>query len=237
MIELLIKIVICAAFAILALKFKVLDSGGTVFAVIIGATILFTQGISWFVLLLIFLIFGSMATSYKRNFKRKRLHERAARRATNVMANGLIPAILAVFSLTYDFSVPFVAAIAVAMSDTLASELGVLSNNAYLITNFKKVEPGTNGAISLLGEGVAFLGATLISIAGYFLLSLSLNETILCIVLGLIGCHIDSVLGATFQGRYKGAITGEDTVLTNSDVNLISISLTALVAFIIVEIL
>ena len=236
MIELAIKIAVCAIFAALALKFKVLDTGGAIFAVIIGATIIFTKGIAWFALLLIFLTLGAAVTKYKRNFKRTRLHDRTARRAGNVIANGLIPAALAVLPLTHDFSLPFVASIAAAMADTFASELGVLSDNAYLITNFKKVEPGTNGAISLLGEGVAFVGACIISLIAYFLIGITLSSVLLCILLGFLGCHIDSLLGATFQGGYKGVMNSEDTVLTNSDVNLISIALTALIAFLIVEI-
>lgn len=235
MMDAVINIVICGAFAGLSLRFNVLDMGGTIFALIVGATIIFTQGIPWFVLLVIFLVLGALATRYKRNFKRRRLHERPSRRAMNVIANGAVPALLALFALRYDLAVPFVASIAVAMADTLASELGVLSERAYLITTFRKVEAGTNGAISLLGEFVALVGASLIAVAGYALLHLSGTEAVLCLLLGLFGCHIDSVLGATFQGKYKGTITGQDTVLTNSDVNLISISLTALVAVIIVE--
>ncbi|HDN50906.1 MAG TPA: DUF92 domain-containing protein [Thermoplasmatales archaeon] len=235
MIDIAINIVICGAFAGLSLQFNVLDIGGTIFAFIVGSAILFTQGLSWFSLLVLFLVLGALATKYKRNFKRRRLHERPSRKAMNVIANGAVPALLALFSLRYDFAVPFVTSIAVAMADTIASELGVLSNNAYLITTFKKVEAGTNGAISPLGEFVALAGASLIAVAGYFLLHLSGVEAVLCMSLGLLGCHIDSLLGATFQGKYKGMITGQDTVLTNSDVNLISISLTALLAVIIVE--
>lgn len=237
MMEIITDTLICIAFAIIALKFKILDSGGTIFAVIIGGVILFTKGLNWFAVLLIFLIFGAIVTKYKRNFKRKRLHEKPARRAMNVIANGLIPAVMAVFSIRYDFSVPFTASISVAMADTFASELGVLSDNAYLITNFKKMEPGTNGAISLLGEIVSIIGAGIISISGYFLLKLTLYEAILCMILGIFGCHIDSILGATFQGKYKGNINGEDTILTNSDVNLISVSIATLIAFVVIEVI
>ncbi len=235
MVQFITNIIICALFAIVVLKFKVLDTGGTIFAVIMGAIILFTTGIYWFILLLTFLILGAIATKYKRNFKKQRLKEKAARRAMNVVANGLIPTILAIFSFipNFDFSFPFVVSISVALSDTLASEIGVLSDKAYFITNFKRVEAGTNGAISLLGEIFSLIGASTISIMGYFLLKLTIFQAFLCILLGLLGCHIDSILGATFQGKYKGNIGGADTILTNSDVNLISIAITALIAFVI----
>jgi uncharacterized membrane protein len=53
----------------------------------------------------------------------------------------------------------------------------------------------------------------------------------------LVGCHIDSLLGATFQGKYQGTMTGHDTILTNSDVNIISVALTTLLAVVFVEII
>ena len=235
MIEYIFNISICIVFALISYKLKILDALGSLSAGIIGLIILLTKGWRWFILLLIFLSLGAVVTKYKQDFKRKRLKERAARRAANVLANGIVPTFLAIISLKHDLTIPFISSIAVAFSDTLASEIGVLSNNAYLITNLRKVEAGTNGAISLLGEFIALIGAIVISIFAYFLMKISFYEAILCIVFGLIGCHIDSLLGATFQGRYKGNLSGEDAILTNSDVNLISISITVLISFIVVE--
>jgi uncharacterized protein (TIGR00297 family) len=235
MIEIAIKAAICVVFALISVRYRILDVGGTVMALIIGGVIIFTGGIGWFFLLLIFFVIGSAATRYKHNLKRRRLHEGYGRKTMNVIANGSVPAILALFSVEHNLALPFVAAISVAMADTLASELGVLSDKAYIITNMKPVKPGTNGAISWLGEGMALIGALIISVAGYFLVGLTVTEVFLSILLALLGCHIDSVLGATFQGGYSGSLRGENTIITNSDVNLISIAITALIAFIIVE--
>jgi len=235
MIDVIIKALICIAFAAISLRYRILDFGGTVMALIIGGVIIFAGGIGWFALLLIFFVIGSLATRYKHNLKRRRLHEGYGRKAMNVIANGAVPAILALFSLEYPLALPFVASISVAMADTLASELGVLSDRAYLITNMKPVKPGTNGAVSWLGEAMAVVGASLISFSAYFFMNLPLKGVIISILLALLGCHIDSLLGATFQGGYSGSLRGENTIITNSDVNLISIAITALIAFIIVE--
>jgi len=223
----------CIIFAIFVLKFKILDAGGTLFATFIGAIIIFTQGIRWFLLLLIFLIAGAIATGYKTNFKRKRLQEKTRRKTMNVIANGIVPTMIAIFSVKGDYSFLYASAIAVALADTMASELGVLSDKAYLITNLKRVQPGTNGAISLYGELWALTGSTLIAILSIPLLGLKWIYAIGVIAIGMLGCQIDSVLGATFQGKGKGNITASDALLTNNDVNLISISLSTLIAYII----
>ncbi|MEM2935313.1 MAG: DUF92 domain-containing protein [Candidatus Thermoplasmatota archaeon] len=233
---LILKILICLIFGILSFYFRILDLTGAISAVAIGMAIVVTEGFRWFFLLFIFLFIGAIVTRYGHNFKKRRLLERKSRKASNVIANGIIPAFIALFSfyLNKDLSIPFVASISVALSDTMASEIGVFSNNTYLITNLKKVSPGTNGAISLLGETVAVIGAFIISISAYFLMGINIYQIFLCAFLGIVGCHIDSFLGATFQGKGKGTMNSSDAILNNSDVNLVSISIVALIAFVII---
>ncbi|MEA2054206.1 MAG: DUF92 domain-containing protein [Candidatus Thermoplasmatota archaeon] len=235
-----IKIIICLLFALFSLRYKVLDVKGTAVAVLIGVIILFSTGIKWFLLLILFLFLGFLSTKFRFGYKeRKGLHERGngMRKARNVIANGMVPAVLAFLSLSFSsekMAVPFVVAIATATSDTFASEIGVLSDDVYLITNLKRTETGANGGISLLGEGAAVLGAFVISISAFFLINMELKWFIFSIVMGFIGCHIDSLLGATLQGGDKGRESQlpSDAILTNSDVNLLSISIASLIAFI-----
>jgi len=98
------------------------------------------------------------------------------------------------------------------LGDTLASELGILSSTPpVLITTWKRVPPGTNGGMSVVG--------TTASIAGGFIMGLSLfcslmAENVVCrsewlpLLLSLLTCGsiggglgslIDSFLGATVQ--------------------------------------
>jgi len=235
-----IKIVICIVFALISLRYRVLDSRGTAAAVVIGILILFSTSIEWFALLLIFLVLGIASTKFRYGYKeRKRLHERGngMRRAGNVLANGLIPAVSAISAMIFSpekMIIPFTVAIAVATSDTFASEIGVLSNRVYLITNLKKTEAGTNGGVSLLGEGASLLGASVISVSAFFLVGMEPKWLVFSVLMGFVGCQIDSLLGATLQGGGKGREEQlpSDAVLTNSDVNLLSISIAALIAFI-----
>ena len=243
--EYVLKAIICFLFALSSIYFKVLDKKGMIAAVTIGAIIIFSTKIEWFLLLLIFLILGFAVTKFRFGYKEKRrLHEggNGVRRVGNVIANGLPPAIAALLVIGFPIekmAIPFTVSIAVANSDTFASEIGVLSNNVYMITNLKKVEPGINGAVSWLGQGSAIFGAVIICVASFFLLHIDVTWVIFSIFFGFIGCQIDSLLGATLQGgeRSREDQLPSDAILTNSDVNLISISLTALIAFIIAVLL
>jgi uncharacterized protein (TIGR00297 family) len=234
-IELIFLIVFIGSVA----KYQLLDRVGTLAAFLIGATVLIATDIRWFSLLFLFFTSGFIVTKVRFNEKkRKGVSENGMgmRKAKSVAANGFVPALIALFSVSlyhHRLVIPFIAAIAIASSDTFASEIGVLSNRAYLITNLKPVEAGTNGGISWLGQLSALVGAVIISVAAFFLLDISLYWMGLCILIGFIGCQIDSLLGATFQGKGKaGTSLPSNAFLSNSDVNLISIAFGTLMAFI-----
>lgn len=235
-----LKIGVCAMFAIVSTRYHLLDGTGTMAATLIGLVIIFAGGIAWFAILLLFLLLGVAATKYRYRYKeRKGLHERGngVRKARNVLANGTVPAVTALLAPVFspgEMAVPFAAAIAVATADTFASELGVLSDRVYLITTLQPTDVGTNGGVSWLGQGAALLGGIAIALAAVVLLGLCLVWLPFIVVAGFLGCQIDSVLGATLQGGEIGREEQlpSDAVLTNSDVNLLSIAIAALIAFV-----
>ncbi|MGB2447149.1 MAG: DUF92 domain-containing protein, partial [Candidatus Poseidoniaceae archaeon] len=116
----------------------------------------------------------------------------------------------------------FAAAVAVATSDTWASEIGCLDDRVRMITTFKSCEAGVNGGFSPNGQLAAAAGGVLIGVSALLssmvMFSSDLNTDILlaCIVagLGFLGCQIDSVLGAVFENR---------GFLTKGSVNALSI--------------
>lgn len=111
--------------------------------------------------------------------------------------------------------VAYVGALATLCADTWASELGVLSRQPpRLVTTGRRVPAGTPGAISALGCVAALGGAWLIGLVGLLLAVLSAwlknlpwDRILLWLPLagaagGMVGCLVDSFLGAAAQGLY-----------------------------------
>jgi uncharacterized protein (TIGR00297 family) len=245
---------LCLILCALAYWEKILDIKGTLLAFLIGAIIGIFGGILWLILLLFFLFTSFIATRYKYALKKERgvqEGKRGERHFKNVLANGFIPTFIAIISYEefhiieekWMAEVAFIAAISVAASDTVASELGVFSDKVVLITNPKKhVKPGTSGGISLLGQIWALLASTYTAVFAWIVLffipfnyssimeglnhftspSNSYALVIIPLIMGFVGCQIDSVLGATLEN--KGW-------LTNDGVNLVSTSLGGLIAW------
>ncbi|HYB03126.1 MAG TPA: DUF92 domain-containing protein, partial [Nitrososphaerales archaeon] len=117
------------------------------------------------------------------------------------------------------FIVGFMGSIAAAMSDTVATEIGLLSKSKpRMIVNLKKfVEPGTSGGVTLMGELACLTSALVITAIGNILGILSgsfrtLSAAALSVILGAtIATNFDSVLGGTVQGRNRCVVCGVRT--------------------------
>lgn len=234
-----IEVLFLAVFVVSVAKYKLLDKWGVFVAFLVGGVVLFSTNVWWFFLLFLFFLLGFVVTRFCFHEKKKRgvlENGGGMRKATSVAANGFVPALVAFFSVLFSsprLVIPFIVAIAIACSDTFASEIGVLSQKAYLITNLKRVESGTNGGVSLLGQFSAVMGSVIISVVAFFVLGISVSWMCLCVLFGFLGCQIDSLLGATFQGMGKaGSSLPSNAFLSNSDVNLVSVSVGALLAFV-----
>jgi len=236
---------ICLALSSLAYYKKVLTIGGSVAAFIIGLIIGIAGDVTWLLLLLFFLVSSFIATRYKFALKEAmgvQEGKRGERGASNVLANGLVPTSVAVLSIFNSQMLPvtwagliFLSALAVAGADTLASEIGVLSDKVFLITNFKRVKPGTNGGISFLGQICALAASLFTALLGWLILfytpeaahltaTLPMESWLLFIpiIIGFLGCQIDSLLGATVEKRGW---------IHKKGVNLVATSLGAIISY------
>lgn len=241
--EVLLIFGICFLLGALAKWRNVLTNGGSLLAAIVGLVIGLAGGLSWVVLLFIFLITSFAATKYKFALKKKKgLQEgkRGERDWENVLASGLVPFIIAIIVYENDYysiidrytaSILFLCSVAIAASDTVASELGMLSKKTWLITTGKRVRAGVDGGISVRGQAWAFIAALYtgvlgILVLGYFEPELAIPWWLALFVgfIGFLGCQIDSIIGATIERK------GYVTKLTN---NLISITLGTIIAWVI----
>ncbi len=241
----LITTILCTALASLAYLRDVLTWDGSLAAFAVGFVIGIFGDVLWLFLLLLFLVTSFIATRYKFSEKRSIGAQegiRGERRYSNVLANGLAPTAVAIFSFLADPAFPkplsglvFVSAISVAASDTLASEIGVLSPRTYLITTLERVKPGTNGGVSLFGQGAALLAAIYTTFMAWIFLYLmptvagqtpsfpsSFALLSIPVVVGFAGCQLDSLIGATLEMR---------GLVSKKTVNLIATSLGGLMAY------
>ena len=122
------------------------------------------------------------------------------------------------------FNVGALAAISAAFSDTLSSEIGLLSKRPpVLITTFKKVKKGIDGGITILGLTAAFTG-TLIT-ALFFWLAKYPNKIVIIIALsGIVGSIIDSIIGALIERKGH---------FNNNQTNFSATFLTGLIAIVV----
>ncbi len=224
--NLLISIALVMILMIVSRIRKILNEAGTWAAAILGLGVAIGGHWTWLFILLAFLSAGFFVTRWRYDEKRAmgfNEGEDGERDWTNVVANGGVPLLISLYAfVTKDWEnlLPvFTASVAVATSDTFASEIGCLDKRVYMITTMKKCEPGLNGGFSPNGQMAALAGALLISLVatglGWLIGAEALSKPIEFIVsitiIGFLGCQIDSVLGAVLENR---GYIGKGTVNT-----------------------
>src|SRR5215212_10302601 len=189
---------------IFAYKINVIDKYGALSAVPIGFIILYFGATSWFIVLLLFFLISSLFTKYK--FKQKQMmglaeENNGARGWRNVLANGGPLATIAIlYYISHNdpiFMLCFVGSISFALSDTVATEVGLLSKvKPRSLFTGKQIDKGQSGGVTIQGEIAALIGSLLIGTICGLLISAA-------IVGGMIATNIDSIFGATIQAKYR----------------------------------
>lgn len=188
-----------------AWKKDFLDLKGSLGSFIIGWLSLYA-GIMYFLSFTIFMAAGSLAAKYKTKRKAEKGELQKARGIGNVLANGLIPLLfilIEIYTARHVYLAGFFGSIATANADTLASEIGMLSKSKpRLITTLENVEPGKNGAITLLGEISAIAGSLMISVIPILFLTEKVGLVFFSSLLaGFVGSNFDSLIGATLERK------------------------------------
>jgi uncharacterized protein (TIGR00297 family) len=214
MIQFLLGFLFAAIVAIAAYRAHSLSKSGAWGALLEGTIIFGLGGWQWAVLLLGFFVSSSALT---RLFGRKKasLNEKfdkgGVRDIAQVLANGGIAALFAGLHFFFPASswtwAGFAASLAAVNADTWATELGVLNPSMpRMITNWKPVERGTSGGISVYGTLAAAGGSAFIAILAVIVTPFVFHFPFLffafIVLSGLLGAMFDSFLGATVQAIY-----------------------------------
>jgi uncharacterized protein (TIGR00297 family) len=193
-----------------------LSLSGAIATTIVGTVV--GMGFSWkgLILLGVFFVSSSIWSKIGKKKKKKlveKVEKGECRDYIQVFANGGVPALISLLSLLHPSPLwlsLFIISIAAANADTWASEIGSLSKQPpILLTNFKKAEAGTSGAVTLLGTAAALFGAAFIAAAGAVQWE---NISVMTIAFfGWLGSLFDTWFGAVWQAVYRCPICGIQT--------------------------
>jgi uncharacterized protein (TIGR00297 family) len=204
----------------LSYRLKFLDAGGGTSTLILGGIIFGFGGYQAVVPILLFFITSSLLSKLSKKKKQDiqlQFEKSGQRDYKQVLVNGGIPALIIILNFIHpiaDYLILYLTAVAAANADTWATEIGIFSRKEpRLITTFKRVARGTSGANSPLGTTAAFLGSTVIALAGLVVYPMiNAGPAVGLIVLaGFTGSVIDSLIGATVQMQYTCTVCGKTT--------------------------
>lgn len=115
------------------------------------------------------------------------------------------------------------ALLAEATADTVSSEIGqAYGGNPYLIGGWRRVQPGTDGAITVTGSLSGGLGALLVVLVGFWAFQMPLMAAVVALAAAVAGFFFDTLLGASLERRGW---------LGNDLVNFVSVGFAGLVAW------
>ncbi len=211
---------------------KLLTPMGYLNAWILGVLVWGTLQWQGYVVVMFYFLVGSAVT--KIGIEQKEAEGIAEKRsgvrgAENVWGSALTATLCALATIFVDSPIRellilgYVASFATKLSDTTASEIGkAYGKTTFLITNFKPVPRGTEGAVSLEGTLAGIIGSLAIAIVGWSVGLINLYGIFICLIAAFIATNIESVIGATIQSRFDW--------LTNEVVNFFNTAIGATVA-------
>ncbi|KAJ0102528.1 hypothetical protein Patl1_04941 [Pistacia atlantica] len=113
----------------------------------------------------------------------------------------------------------FVSSFCTKLSDTVSSEIGkAYGKTTYLVTTFKVVPRGTEGAVSVEGTVAGLLASIILASVGCYMGQINAPEAVVCVIASQIANLGESIIGAAFQEK-EGF-----RWLNNDAVNVINIS-------------
>jgi uncharacterized protein (TIGR00297 family) len=211
---------------------KLLTPSGLFHAWILGVLVWGTLNWPGFLVVVFYFLAGSgvtkigMAEKEAAGIAEKRS---GARGPENVWGSALVGTVCALgyWLLPAEFkpllALGYVASLSTKLSDTTATEIGkAFGQRTFLITTLKPVPRGTEGAVSLEGTLAGIAGSFAIALVGWAVGLISLVGVSLCAIAAFVATTIESLIGATIEGKLPG--------LTHDVVNVLNTLIGAIVA-------
>lgn len=213
-----------------------LSLSGIAAAFLLGTLTWRAFGSSGFFLVAAYYVAGTAATKVKMAQKEahgiaeKRKGRRGPSSVIGSSAAGCVCAFLSISGIGGEafarlWELAFVASFCTKLNDTVSSEIGkAYGKTTYLVTTFKTVPRGTEGAISIEGTLAGLLASTLLASVGFLLGEINVGEGMICVMASQIANVGESIIGAALQEK-------EGFRWLNNDVaNIINISLGSVLA-------
>lgn len=217
-------------FAAVAWLMKGVNRTGAIAGFAVTLILFIAGGWPLFGAVLIVFALTYLATRFRRQRKNElQIAERGkGRDGAQVLANIGVAAIAATLSQVTGWHVPLlaasIAALAEAAADTVSSETGkALARNARLVTSWRLVPAGTDGAISVPGTILGIAAAGIVCWEAVATNILNTRQAVIAVIAAVVGMFIDSFLGATVERRGW---------LSNNGVNLTSTACSGVIAMI-----
>lgn len=205
------------AFAGAARLLRGVTSLGAIAGWVIALILWLAGGWHMFLLLLSVFVLTLAATrlGYARKQRLKTAERRAGRRASQVVANVGVAALLAVIAPPYWF-VGALAVFCEATADTISSEVGqAFGGTPRMVTSFAPALIGADGAITWTGTLAGCAGALAVAAVAVALHVASIPSATVAAAAGIAGMLFDSLLGATLERRGRmdnDQVNGASTV-------------------------
>lgn len=202
--------------AVLGFAFRGVDASGALAGWILGTIVVVGGGPAMYVALLTFFIIGTLCTKlgYSHKLSAGLAQEGGGRRsAAHAFANVCVAAVCAVACWRGMGLVPLfmgIASLATAAADTTGSEIGQLfGKRAFLPLTLRRVERGTEGAISIEGTLAGIVGGAVVAIAATAMVihhlrpgftgAITVDRTHVVLVVtacAFFGSYLESVVGS-----------------------------------------
>ncbi|KAJ4726513.1 Protein vte6, chloroplastic [Melia azedarach] len=213
-----------------------LSLSGIAAAFLLGTLTWRAFGSSGFLLVATYFVIGTAATKVKMAQKEaqgvaeKKKGRRGPGSVIGSSAAGCVCAFLSIYgaggqAFSRLWQLGFVASFCTKLSDTVSSEIGkAYGKTTYLVTTFKVVPRGTEGAVSVEGTFAGILASILLAWVGCLMGQINAAEAVICVIASQIANLGESIIGAALQEKegFKW--------LNNDAVNIINISMGSILA-------